>query len=110
MYLLDGLTLLKSADRSPDLALLVLVVAREHASCSCISQEPSLNWLQLPSAAAIDPNLWLQDGGQLKPSKTGIMLNPVEWEHLADALPDLQAALGVQNTNFQVRSHHLPLP
>lgn len=31
------------------------------------------------------------------------MLNPVEWEHLSDALPDLQAALVSQNTNFQVR-------
>jgi hypothetical protein len=31
------------------------------------------------------------------------MLNPVEWEHLADALPDLQVALGCQNISFQVR-------
>lgn len=45
----------------------------------------------------------VQEGGQLKPTKTGIMLNSVEWEHLCDALPELQAALVSQNTNFQVR-------
>lgn len=47
----------------------------------------------------------MQDGGQLKPSSIGIMLNAVEWEHLVEALPDLQAALGSQNTNFQVTTY-----
>ena len=51
----------------------------------------------------------VQDGAELQPSEKGITLDPVEWEHLADALPDLQAALGSVNVNFQACVLHCVL-
>ena len=51
----------------------------------------------------------MQDGDELQPTETGITLDPVEWEHLADALPDLQAALGSVNVNFQACAVHCVL-